>query len=384
MPFQGGEHLPPPAVARAIGAAIEAGPRALGVQRLDELAFHFSRSDNSERGAAYSRQAALRAHSACAFEQAAGHWEAVLRQLPHEAETRGAALLGLGEALLLAAREEAAAEAFRAADAWHAARGDPAGRIQALRGLGICLWRRDALDRARTVLEEALVLLDASPDPAPEAVRTRVELATLLGNVLAEPSLALQHAGVALQLAGYLQDPHLQASAGRTMGFLLVLENRMEEALPLLERALQLAIRVDDMAEAAECGSALAQAYVWSGRVGQAVVVSRLRLEHASRAQQPYRLHYVHTWLAFLAAAHGEWAQAEACLDQARNSLTGGGLRPAACVPSSDRGLPVVPAWLLCPGGRALPRCAGGLPGKGPARVSVVRGHAGPDPSGAR
>ncbi len=314
-----------------IGAAIEDRAGAPAVQRLDELAFHFSRSDDAERGAAYSKQAAQRAHSAFAFEQAAGHWEAVLRQLPHEAETRGAALLGLGEALLLAAREEAAADAFQAADAWHAARNEAAGRIQALRGLGICLWRRDALDRARSVLEEALVLLDAFPDPAPEAVRTRVELATLLGNVLAEPTLALQHASVAHQLAGSLQDPHLQASAGRTMGFLLVLENRMEEAIPLLERALQLALRADDMAEAAECGSALAQAYVWSGHLSQAVRVSRQRLEHALRAQQPYRLHYVHTWLAFLAAARGEWAEAEACLDLARSSLSGAAsVRPHA------------------------------------------------------
>jgi predicted ATPase/DNA-binding CsgD family transcriptional regulator len=314
-----------------IGRALEASSLPLNAQRLAELAFHFSQSDDAERGAVYSQQAAERALAACAFEQAAVHWQAALRQLPEDCDAQGTAMLGLGEAMLLAAREEPAAEAFRTSAAWYASRNQTALQARALRGLGLALWRQDSLKEAQRTLEQAIALLDRLPGPTPEAVRTRVELATLLGNVLAEPPSALRHADKALQLARALGDPRLEASASRTMGFLLVLENRIPEAFPLLERALQLATANDDLAEAAECGSALAQAYVWSGRFRHALEISRQREQHARRAQQPYRLHYVYSWLAFLAAARGDWAEAEACLEQALASSAGAAsLRPSA------------------------------------------------------
>jgi DNA-binding CsgD family transcriptional regulator len=314
-----------------IGSALETAAPTPGAQQLAELAFHFSRSDDAARGAAYSQQAARRALAASAFEQAAIHWQAALHQIPEEAEARGAVMLGLGEAMLLAAREESAAEAFRAAAAWHAPRDLIPAHAQALRGLGLALWRQDALEQARGVFERAVRLLDQLSDPTHESVRTRVELATLLGNVLAEPAAALLHADEALRLARALGDPRLEASASRTMGFLLVLENRIAAGVPLLERALELATAGDDMAEAAECGSALAQAYVWTGRIQDAVSTSRKRERHARRAQQPYRLYYVYSWLAFLGAARGEWDEAEASLDQAQASLAGAAsVRPSA------------------------------------------------------
>lgn len=314
-----------------IGSALESSSPPLGAQQLAELAFHFSHSDDAARGADYSQRAAERALAACAFEQAAVHWQAALHQLPEECDARGAAMLGLGEAMLLAAREEPAGEAFRAAAAWHASRNLNAARAQALRGLGLALWRQDALEEAHTVLEQAVALLDRLPGPTPEGVRTRVELATLLGNVLAEPASALRHADEALRLARALGDPRLEASASRTVGFLLILENRLAAGLALVERALGLATESDDMAEAAECGSALAQAYVWSSRFQHAVLISRQREEHARRAQQPYRLHYVYSWLAFLAAARGAWAAAETRLEQAQASLaSAASVRPSA------------------------------------------------------
>jgi DNA-binding CsgD family transcriptional regulator/tetratricopeptide (TPR) repeat protein len=314
-----------------IGQALEASSHGPDAQRLAELAFHYSLSDDVARGAAYSQQAAEHALAACAFEQAVAHWQAALRQLPADSDAWGKAILGSGEAMLLAAREEPAAEAFRTAAEWHAARSQVALQAQALRGLGLALWRQDLLGEAHATLEQAAALLDQLPQTAPEAVRTRVELATLLGNVLADPVKALRHAEKALQLARSLGDPRLEAPASRTMGFLLVLENRIPEGIPQLERALQLAVGSDDMAEAAECGSALAQAYVWSGQFRPALEVSRQRERHARRAQQPHRLYYVFTWLAFLAAARGDWPRAEARLDQARAQLAGAASeRPSA------------------------------------------------------
>lgn len=314
-----------------IGSALESASLPRGAQQLAELAFHFTLSDDAARGAAYSIQAAERALAACAFEQAAVHWQAALQQIPEDQEAHGAALLGLGEAMLLAAREEAAAEAFRDAAEWHGARNLALPRARALRGWGLALWRQDALVPARGMFEQAVALLDRQPAPTPESVRTRVDLATLLGNVLAEPAAALSHADEALRLARSLGDPRLEASASRTMGFMLVLENQLAGGIPLLERALHLATDSDDMAEAEECGSALAQAYVWSGRIQDAVSTSRERERHARRAQQPYRLYYVYSWLALLAAARGDWDEAGASLGQATSSLAGAAsVRPSA------------------------------------------------------
>jgi ATP/maltotriose-dependent transcriptional regulator MalT len=240
-------------------------------------------------------------------------------------------MLGLGEAWLLASREEAAAEAYRAAATWHASQNDLSGHARARRGLGLALWRQDALAEAQAELAQAIRLMDRLPRPDPEAVRTRVDLAALLGNVLAESAPALGHVEVALHDARALGDPRLEAAASRMMGFLLVLANRIPAGIPLLERALDLATVNGDMAEAAECGSALSQAYVWSGQIQRATAVSRQREEHARRAQQPYRLHYVYSWLAFLEAAHGSWEAAEANLEMAHASLVGAAsARPSA------------------------------------------------------
>lgn len=314
-----------------IGSALEQASPWHGAHQLAELAFHFVRSDDTVRGAAYARQAAERALAASAFEQAAVHWQAVLNQLPPESDGRGAALLGLGDAMLLAAREDLAAEAFRAAAAWHAERRLTPAHARALHGLGLCLWRQDELEPARGLLEQSVALIDRADTLTSEGVRLRVDLATLLGAVLAEPAAALRHAEQALRQAQSMRDPPLEASASRTMGFLLVLENQLSTGIPLLERALQLASDGGAMAEAAECGSALAQAYVWSGRIQDALSTSRERERHARRTQQPYRLHFVYSWLALLAAARGEWNEAESNLTRAEASEAGASsARPSA------------------------------------------------------
>ena len=299
-----------------IGLALEAMPTPAGSHRLSDLAFHFARSSDRERGARYSQQAALAAMQSYAAEEARLHFRAALSQLDSRDPRRGAVLLGLGEASLLASDEEDGARWFRQALAYLEPDDFPA-RARAAHGLGRALWRQDLLEPARQALEEGLRILGEATSTS-EAVLLRVELATLVGVVLGRMDDSLAHAEKALLRARSLRDARWEAPATRTLGFLQVLDNRLPEGLALLEESLRLAEAADDPAEAAEACSALAQAYAWQARFDQSRAISLRREAFAFRCQQPYQLRYVYSWLAYLDAVQGSWRAAELQLGQAQ------------------------------------------------------------------
>ncbi len=313
-----------------IGLALEAQPDREGAQQLAELAFHFARSRDRARGAVYSRRAAEQALHAYAPAEAVAHYQAALDLIEPDDRQRGDLLLGLGEAALLAAAEDRAVAAFKAAQDWFARTagagigeqaGDLVAMARAARGRGLAHWRLDAPVAAREALEMSLALLDASRHPGPEAVQTLVDLANLLGVVLGRQNEAIVYGQRALELARHLRDGRLEAATGRTVGFLLVRENNMPSGLQLLEEALALADANDDPAEAAQCCAYLAQAYCWSADFERSRQVSLRREEFARRCQRPHQLCYVYTWLAFLHVARGEWAEAEQLLAQAQPAV---------------------------------------------------------------
>ncbi|HSL69203.1 MAG TPA: LuxR C-terminal-related transcriptional regulator, partial [Longimicrobiales bacterium] len=193
---------------------------------------------------------------------------------------------------------------------------DPLTRARAAHGLGLALWRRDALEDARQALQEGLAEL-GDLTARSEAVMLRVDLATLLGIILGRMPESLEHARKGLARARGLRDPRWQAPATRTVGFLMVLDNRLQEGLPMLEEALRLAEAADDPAEAAEVCSALAQTYAWLGQVDRSREISLRREAFALRCHQPYPLRYVYSWLAFLDAVQGSWIAASSKLELA-------------------------------------------------------------------
>ncbi len=334
-----------------IGLVLEAQPDS--PHQLAQLAFHFARSDDRGRGVAYARRAAEQALRAHAPAEAMAHYQAALHLTPQPpsplragkgvpdsplltgepvpsvaeggpeerlAEQRGELLLGLGKAALLAAAEERAVAAYEAAQVWFQQADDPLGMARAAHGRGLALWRLDEPNVARESLEHALTLLDATPAPGAETVHTLVDLANLLGVVLGCQDKALAHGRRALELARQLGEERLEAAASRVLGFLLVRENDLATGLPLLERALAVhtASAREDLAEAAECYTGLAQAYCWSAQFERSRQVSLHREELARRYHLPHHLGYVYTWLAFLDAAQGAWGDAAEHLAQAQ------------------------------------------------------------------
>jgi len=294
-----------------IGLALEADGKVEDARRLADLAFHFAHSRDHERGVRYLQCAAEEALRTYAPQQALIHLQTALTLLRRDDPRQGAILLSLGEAALMAADESGARVAFAEAQTWFARQGDYVAAARALYGCGIAYWRLDEAAAARHALEAALSLLATAPHPEPIAVQILVALANLLGVVLGRQDEALWYGERALEIAQQLADGALQASAGRTVGFLLVRDNDLAAGIPMLEQALSQAQRGEDLVEAAACCAYLAQAYCWSSAFERSREVSLLRETYTRTYPQPHQQSYVYTWLAFLSVLHGAWAEAE-------------------------------------------------------------------------
>jgi len=304
-----------------IGLALEAQATRESTQRLVELAFHFARSDDRARGIDYSRRAAEQAVHAYAPQVAIAHYQTALDLLEPDDERRGDLLLALGKAALPAAAAEQAISACQAAQAWFEQAGDLVTAARAAHVLGLAHRRVGAPLAAQSALERSRAFLEHAGVAEAETVHVLADLADLLGVVLGQHEEALTYGERAMEIAHCLGDDGLEAAAGRAVGFLLVRENDIPAGLPLLERGLALAEAGDDLAEAAECCTCLAQAYCWIGEMERSRQVSLRREELARRGQLLYHACYVHTWLAFLHATRGEWTEAEQRLAQAQPAV---------------------------------------------------------------
>ena len=316
---------------KAIGLALEAGSDQKTAQQLADLAFHFARSGDRARGAEYSMRAAGQALHAYAPEAAIAQYRTALDLIDPDDRRRGELLLGLGQAALLTGAYQESAESYVAAQTWFGRLGSTVNRARAGRGSGLSLWRQDELAAAQSALEQALTWLEATNQPEPEAVRTLVDLANLLGVTLGRQTEGISYGERALALARQLGSSRLEAAASRTLGFLLVVQNDIPTGVRHLEQALALADADDDPVEAAECCSYLAQSYCWSADFERVRQVSTRRTEFARRCQQPFHLCNGFTWLAFAAAVQGSWSQAHelsAMAQQAGEHAPSGGSPP--------------------------------------------------------
>jgi predicted ATPase/DNA-binding CsgD family transcriptional regulator len=304
-----------------IGLALEADQGREGARQLADLAYHFAHSRDHERGVRYLARAAEEAMRTYAPQQALAHLKQALALVDGTDPQRGALLLALGEAALMAADDIVAKAAFVEAQTWYGRRPELAESARAAYGSGIAHWRLDEAEAARQALETALAMLETAAPPDPAAVQVLVALANLLGVVLGRQEDAVRHGRRALEIAQQLDDEALQASAGRTVGFLLVRDNDLAAGLPLLEQALARAQRSANPVESAACCAYLAQAFCWSALLGRSLEVSLLRETYARVGPQPHEQSYVYTWLAFLDALRGAWAEVEQHLARAQAAI---------------------------------------------------------------
>ncbi len=264
------------------------------VYKFAELAFHFVHSGDRRRGATYSRQAAEQAMRSFAFEEAMIHYRKAIELYGTDDAERGNLLLGLGEAALLVGEEHEAVIAYQAALTWFSQAGDIQVAAQAARGLGLALWRQQALESARTALEHALALLENS-DSA-QVIQIMVDLATLLTIYMGEQAKGATYAQLAMEMARLLEDRRLEAEVIRkVVGKLNLLSNDIPGAIVSIEEALALAEVNDAPSEAAECCLYLAGAYYFTGEIKRSHEVSLRWIEFIENS----------CFISFLAAGTG-------------------------------------------------------------------------------
>ncbi len=302
-----------------IGRVLEARFEQEDAQQLAQLAFHFAHSGDRVRGVTYSQLAAAQAMRTAAPGEAMHHYHMALDLLDQQDQRRGSLWLALGEAALTAGVEREAVQAFEAARTWWTHHPDVVAAARAAYGQGRAWARLEEHAAAQAAFEQALTLLHKHT--CSEQIQILVELATLLAVSLGKHTEGMAYGQQALELARQLGESRLEAMANRVVGNLLVRGNELPQGIPLLERALTLALAADDPAEAAECCACLTMAYFWSGRIHQMKESLLRRIELAHRCQEPYQLRHLYPWLAACAACLGNLAEAEQCLAQAETAI---------------------------------------------------------------
>ncbi|HEX6541849.1 MAG TPA: AAA family ATPase [Ktedonobacterales bacterium] len=302
-----------------IGHSLEALADPPDARRIADLAFHFTRSGDRERGVHYAQQAAESAMTAYAFEEAMAHYRDALQLLDGSDARRGGLLLALGEAAILAGSEREAMTILALAQTALRASGNLTATARASHGLGRAAWRLEDLPVAQAAFETTLALQDHAP--IAEQVRVLVDLGTLLGVTMHRYEDGLAYGRRALALAKQSQDDHLIAPAARTVGNMLVRSNDLEAGIPLLEHALALASTWGDVAEAAECCACLVLAYLWSGDLKRMETVNEQRAEYARQCHDLHQMRHAHTMTAILRTYEGHLQETRDILAEAEQVI---------------------------------------------------------------
>ena len=281
-----------------IGQILEARGIFEDPQRLAELAFHFARSDDHSRGAAYGQRAGAAMAQIWASAEAADQYRTALSLLGPDDDRRGQLLYALGTLAISLNSPEEAISAFTAAQVWFLAQGDTVAAARAVEGAGRAWWQQEAIPQARAAFELSLTLL--AERCVPERIDVLVSLSSLLSLSLLQRDAGLDYARRALALAQQLEEPRQIAMASRALGNGYVRAAQLAAGIALLEQARALALISDDPAEAAECCAGLRMACCWNAEYQRAIAYAHQEIAIAERCHAPYALRHVYTQLVVL------------------------------------------------------------------------------------
>ena len=283
------------------------------------LAAHFAHSDDAARAVDYTLQAARAATMTYAFDDAAQHYNDVLRLMPPTHEDRGDALMGLGEMQMQSGHVRAALTTFEAARAWFNQRQQSAAAGRAAHRAGLAAWRLEDLPTAKASFETALALLKLHPSA--DRIRVLIDLGSLQAVSLHQQAEGTANARRALELAQQLEDESGLTAAYRALGNLLVRANHLNDGIPLLEKALVLADAGNMPSEAVECCANLTLAYAWSTAFDRAEQTWTRWEKYAKKSNDRYQLRHVYSIGAMSHIVRGDWVQAEMRLAAAEHAI---------------------------------------------------------------
>jgi DNA-binding CsgD family transcriptional regulator len=299
-----------------IGRELQLQNDQASAKTCENLAYHFVRSGDRQRGANYAQLAGEKALAASALAAALTHYRAALELLEPTDERLDELLLELGMVERLNNKNHEAIVTFQKALAHFKQTGDKSGEGLAYYELGQTYWRLEELKSAQQSLQQALAILESLPQPGDLLVSVLVELGSMVAVSLNQQAEGLEFGYRALVLARQLRNARIEAGACRIVGNLLARTNKIREALPLLETGLELAQSENDLIEAAECCACLSLVYFWTGHFKQFKEVMKLRVDLAERCQDPFQLRHVYAWQAVGDILQGRLDQAKLLLDK--------------------------------------------------------------------
>ncbi|GAC1368118.1 MAG: hypothetical protein NVSMB44_34320 [Ktedonobacteraceae bacterium] len=303
----------------AIGCVLEArygAKETMSLPQIAELASHFVGGRDLVRGIEYTQLAASAALRAYAAEEAMSYYQSALNLLPPADQRRGNLLLGLGEAALLAGKDEEAAIAYKTAQCFFTETEEPEVAARAFHGWGRALARQDERAQAKAAFEHALELSCGSQSV--EVVEVLLDLSVLLIIYMGQQQLGMTYAQQALSMAQQLGDLRLEAIARRVaIGDLSLHGEDLAAAVQFLAQALPQVEQSGDLVEVGEFYLYLSGALYWLGEICRSYTVGVQRVRLLERSQQPYQLRTAYTWLVLLFSMQGKWSDAERMLEKA-------------------------------------------------------------------
>jgi tetratricopeptide (TPR) repeat protein/transcriptional regulator with XRE-family HTH domain len=301
---------------------------------LEQLAYHYARSDDKPQALYYLEQAGDRAAARYAHAEAESHYQAAC-DLARELNDRGregAVLEKLGTTLMNVARYDEAIAALEEAEHLHRELGDLEGQARALAQLGYAHTRQGTPSAGISRVQPFLESFAAVDLSVRGRATLRFTLATLYNNSgrYAEELVAAEQA---VDLARSLADDALVAQAQAVHGMALMLLGRPDEAVPALEEATSVGETVGDLLTLSRAFMHLMGIHVRGGAFAQARVYGERARKYVEQSGDPALTTLVYCNCGSAAYLAGEWDQARALYQQAAEAIREVRLSHAASAP---------------------------------------------------
>jgi DNA-binding CsgD family transcriptional regulator/tetratricopeptide (TPR) repeat protein len=308
----------------AVGRALAADPSlsASGRSVAAELAAHWWAAHNlpaafaaSARAGAEAERMAAFAEANAHFERAAELWDAVSAEDRAGSPDRVELLRRAAEAAHLAGDADRAVALGRSALGLVEETSDPLVAAALHERMGRYLW---ICGQQRDAVEELSRAVAVMPEEAPATDRARVlgaegQLLTLLGRGVEARDRCEQALVLARQGGAKLEECRIATSLGAA----LMMTGDSDGAIATLERSRQLAEELGDPEELMRAHINLAEVLDQSGRLNDAVEVSRAGVGVARREDVPSVLPMLIGELAARLVRQGGWEEADTILPQA-------------------------------------------------------------------
>jgi tetratricopeptide (TPR) repeat protein/transcriptional regulator with XRE-family HTH domain len=306
---------------------------------LEQLAYHYARSDDKPATLFYLEQAGDRAAGRYAHAEAESHYRAacdLAREL-NDRRREGAVREKLGTTLMNVARYDEAIAALAEAEQLHRVMGDLEGQARALAQLGYVHTRQGTPSAGIARVQPSLEPLATKGLSARGRAMLQFTLATLYnnGSLYAEE---LEMAEQAVELARSLGDDALAAQTQAVRGMALMHLGRLDEAVLTLEEAASVAETVGDLLTLSRAFMNLMGTHIRRGAFAQARASGERAREYVEQSGDPALTTLVCCNCGNAEYLVGEWSQARALYQQAAETIRGVRLSYAAPAPSLGLG----------------------------------------------